>query len=406
MSANTPKKVPEETVGSALARHKGEGPGFLVLRYALAIMIFALHAKALSHPTLAAIATPAGALPQEGPGWDGPMRPIYVVLVPAFFALSGFLVAGSALRLRSTATFLSFRALRIFPALTVEVTLSALLLGPLLTTLPLRTYFSDPQFFRYFGNIVGWITFYLPGLFQENSTNLVNVNLWTLPSEFDCYAVTAVLLIFGIIYKKSLLTVLVVVATVIFIILNGFSDFAVEPWHLAGHTVTYYFFVGLLFFLWKDRIPLRWSLFAICAAASYGLLYSRHTIYLAPPFVVYCTIFLGVAGLPELKWLKGKDYSYGIYLYGYPIIQATLCIAPWLRGYAIEVGVISLTTTVLFAALSWTFIEKPALQLKKRVPQISAARLNSVIWPLTAWRGLLPDGRVREELQKCEELQK
>jgi peptidoglycan/LPS O-acetylase OafA/YrhL len=122
-------------------------------------------------------------------------------------------------------------------------------------------YFSDPQFFRYFGNIVGWITFYLPGLFQENSTNLVNVNLWTLPSEFDCYAVTAVLLIFGIIYKKSLLTVLVVVATVIFIILNGFSDFAVEPWHLAGHTVTYYFFVGKIEFLsdgaFSQFAPLR-----------------------------------------------------------------------------------------------------------------------------------------------------
>ena len=97
-----------ETVGSALARHKGEGPGFLLLRYALAIMIFLIHAKALSHRIVATLPTPASDLLQDGPGWDGPMRPIYVALVPAFFALSGFLVAGSAFRLRSTTTFLSF----------------------------------------------------------------------------------------------------------------------------------------------------------------------------------------------------------------------------------------------------------------------------------------------------------
>jgi len=36
-------------------------------------------------------------------------------LVPAFFALSGFLVAGSMLRLRNLKTFLAFRALRILP---------------------------------------------------------------------------------------------------------------------------------------------------------------------------------------------------------------------------------------------------------------------------------------------------
>jgi peptidoglycan/LPS O-acetylase OafA/YrhL len=93
---------------------------------------------------------------------------LHLFMVPAFFALSGFLVTGSALRLRATAPFLTFRVLRILPALLVEVTLSALILGALFTTLPLKSYFSDPQFFRYFGNIVGLITFHLPGVFESN----------------------------------------------------------------------------------------------------------------------------------------------------------------------------------------------------------------------------------------------
>jgi peptidoglycan/LPS O-acetylase OafA/YrhL len=54
-------------------------------------------------------------------GWSGPTRPILYVLVPAFFALSGFLVTGSALRLRKTSTFIAFRVLRILPALAISL---------------------------------------------------------------------------------------------------------------------------------------------------------------------------------------------------------------------------------------------------------------------------------------------
>ena len=106
----------------------------------------------------------------------GQVRPaiFFLYLVPAFFAVSGFLVTGSGLRVRATSTFLAFRVLRILPALLVEVTLSALVLGPIFTRLPLSSYFSDQQFFRYFGNIVGWITFYLPGVFQNNHVSVVN----------------------------------------------------------------------------------------------------------------------------------------------------------------------------------------------------------------------------------------
>jgi peptidoglycan/LPS O-acetylase OafA/YrhL len=127
-----------------------------------------------------------------------PSHIFFVLMVPAFFALIGFLVTGSALRLRATIPFLIFRLLRILPALLVEVTLSALILGAIFTTLPLSSYFHDPQFFRYFGNIVGWITFQLPGVFESNYVSIVNVNLWTLLAELDCYLVTAALMITGL----------------------------------------------------------------------------------------------------------------------------------------------------------------------------------------------------------------
>jgi peptidoglycan/LPS O-acetylase OafA/YrhL len=354
--------------GDVLRQHKGEGPGFAALRLLLAAAILMLHARYLSHlgPTI---------FPVEG-GIEGLQvfkwtaeRAFYITFVPAFFALSGFLVSGSAFRVRFTSTFLAFRGLRIFPALLVEVTLSAIVLGPLFTQLAWRDYFTNPGFFRYFGNIVGWITFFLPGVFQTNRYTIVNANLWTLPSEFDCYLITAVLALTGALYLRLLFTVILASVSIVFVILNSLSDFAITPFVYTGYTVTYYFFVGMLFFHWKDYIPARWWLFFVSACVAYPLLYFQHTIFLAPVFLVYCVIFLGVVGIPEIPWIRDRDYSYGLYLYGYPITQAILALFPQLRGHSFATALLGLGCATSFAAFSWNVIEKPTLALKSRLPR-------------------------------------
>jgi peptidoglycan/LPS O-acetylase OafA/YrhL len=362
---------PGATIGSALKSHRGEGPGFAIMRLALSSLILLNHARSLS-----AVFDPAQrdasvtADLHVMAGWSGSHRPFYVLLVPAFFALSGFLVTGSALRLRVTSTFLAFRALRIFPALTVEVTLSALVLGAIFTRLPWSEYFTDPQFFRYFGNIIGWVTFYLPGVFEvTNRIPVVNGNLWTLPPEFDCYFITAALMGTALIYRRSLVAVALAVVTIILVGLNSFSDFAVTPFQYTGYTITYYFFVGMVMFQWKDYIPARWWLFVLSAVVSYVFAYFRHTVFLAPFFVTYCIAYLGVVALPELRWLRGRDYSYGIYLYGMPITQGIMAAFPMLRGHSYFVMAVALATTTVFAAFSWNVIEKPALALKNRLPK-------------------------------------
>jgi peptidoglycan/LPS O-acetylase OafA/YrhL len=54
--------------------------------------------------------------------------------VPMFFALSGFLVAGSRMRL-SAKNFLLNRTARIVPALAADIAFAALPIGPLVATL-------------------------------------------------------------------------------------------------------------------------------------------------------------------------------------------------------------------------------------------------------------------------------
>src|ERR1700730_16267859 len=66
-----------------------------------------------------------------------------------FFAISGFLVTQSFEQTASPLHFLEKGALRIFPGLFVATLLSAFVLGPIVTTLPLGGYLSRPEPYQY-----------------------------------------------------------------------------------------------------------------------------------------------------------------------------------------------------------------------------------------------------------------
>lgn len=80
----------------------GRTTGFDYLRIGLAVGVVAWHTIPLSYGPEAAKAV-----------MTGPWRAVVAIILPAFFALSGFLVAGSLERNRSLFRFGSLRALRI-----------------------------------------------------------------------------------------------------------------------------------------------------------------------------------------------------------------------------------------------------------------------------------------------------
>ncbi len=109
-------------VQDVIDSHAGVAPGFSFLRHALAVVIILYHTYNL---TFGRDANPGYAKGELITNWDElgatqfaieVLRPGLFSLVGAFFALSGFLVAGSALRTKSVRVFLSFRVLRILPA--------------------------------------------------------------------------------------------------------------------------------------------------------------------------------------------------------------------------------------------------------------------------------------------------
>ena len=131
--------------------------------------------------------------------------------VKFFFFLSGLVVTNSLIRKAAFVPFLVARIVRIFPALIVCVLITALAVGPLLTTLPARAYFSDPGTASYLTrNISLVLQWDVPGAFSANPRHALNGSLWTLPVEVFCYLMLFALGLIGVIRSKILASLVMV----------------------------------------------------------------------------------------------------------------------------------------------------------------------------------------------------
>jgi peptidoglycan/LPS O-acetylase OafA/YrhL len=338
---------------------RGHAPGFDTIRIVLAVGVLLIHSIELTH---------------HGRAYDlifGPLVGVRNFIVPAFFSLSGFLVAGSMVRLASLRTFFIFRALRIFPALAVEITLSALVLGSIVTLLPLDEYYRNPEFATYFGNIVGQIQYTLPGVFTDKARNngdWVNGSLWTVPSEMLCYLTLGAFMLLGIAQNKRTMAVASFCAMVS---LAAIAVWTGKSWIGVAHwtTIIICFYVGVAFYLFRYSIRSDLRLVAIAligwAIAVYA--HSPASIFLGPICCTYLVCVWGMKKLPRNPLYFTGDYSYGIYLYGFPIQQTLNWVSYNSLGWVENFG-LAFACTFGIAAASWHLIEKPMLALRNRFP--------------------------------------
>jgi peptidoglycan/LPS O-acetylase OafA/YrhL len=347
----------QANVKAIMDRNDGIGPGFDSLRLWLAFSVLLVHSFA--------VAQYDQGLPQRL--WSGPLRPLLLVILPMFFGLSGFLVTGSAMRTRSIKAFVALRLLRLLPALGVEVTLSALILGPLLTVLPLRLYFTDPLFFSYFGNIVGHVQFFLPGVFTTAPmAGIVNLNLWTLWPEYCCYVFILFLMASGALFDRQKMTIIAGVVLGILGVGNSLFELGETDTMYGAPILLMSFTMGVVAYQWRERIPVHRGVFAAAAAALYAAWSFRGTAVLGLIPLTYCMAYLGVQPLPRLRLLPQGDYSYGIYLYGFPILQALVFLFPTLKIWWALFPAAAVVVLAI-AMASWHFVERPALSFKRIV---------------------------------------
>jgi peptidoglycan/LPS O-acetylase OafA/YrhL len=334
----------------------GRASGFDYMRLVLAVVIVCFHSVVTSYGKEAQHVVNQSAL-----GY------VLRFLLPMFFCLSGFLVAGSLERSRGLFVFLGLRAFRIFPALAVDTIFCALVIGPLLTTLSWREYFAHPVFLQYLENILGVIHYHLPGVFETSPFGEVNGQLWTVPFELECYIVLALLGLFSF-HKYPRLFL----ATLVLPMLVG------EAWVLYKHSrpdtdrlLVMYFLAGVSLYLLRDRIRLNLGLFLLMFVASVLCLNIPEIGYLAPIPLVYITVYLGLTNPRKIGLLNQGDYSYGLFLYGFPIQQTVVALIPLGHHWWGNI-VFSVPLAFLFAALSWHGVEKRVLARKGILNQIDA----------------------------------
>ena len=302
---------------------------------------------------------------------------VQALAVKIFFVISGYLIFTSWTLEPSLPRYLRKCSLRIFPALIAICLVSALLLGPALTTLPLGDYFSSPGTYYYFKNALLSPVYDLPGLFQDNTYPVaVNGSLWSLPVEFAMYlALPAVCAIGYALRARWFLgaaTFALCAASLYFVRLHTpevhpvfygsdlISALDVAPYFMLGAFVAH--------MKWERFLDPGLALFVIGVVALVppsSAWASELALYLVLPLAV---LSLALAAHPVLSRAgRYGDFSYGLYLYGF-VVQQTVNHLAGNKLSAVENALISLPIALACAALSWHFIEKPMLALKNKKP--------------------------------------
>lgn len=344
------------TVQDKMCDNSKFSSGFDYMRLALALLVIVSHALIL---------------PYSREVGDAFVKSVYyrpfVIILPMFFFLSGFLVTGSYRRTENLVEFYGLRIIRIVPALVCEVTLMAIVIGPLITVLPIGLYLSDQLFHSYFLNIVGEIHVLLPGVFNNNPyTNFTNAQLWTIPYELLCYIVLGVVAIVGGVRHRW---VALVALSFLYVIVGFLMVTGSRYYDIRGENLVVAFLAGVTAFLYAEKIPFdRWVAVG-CGVLVVGMIFVKGGTYLALVPIGYVTLYLGLMNPRRIGPVRTGDYSYGLYLFGYPIQQLITSWGEWTHSWYVNLA-LSLPLACFAALLSWHLVERPFQRLKTVVKRL------------------------------------
>ena len=294
--------------------------------------------------------------------------------VDIFFVVSGFLVMGSLLA-RPLGAFLRARALRIFPALAANSFGTAFVIGPLMTALPAAHYFASAGPWRYaLQNAITWpmgVRWWLPGVFLENPGGpAVNGALWSLPWELTMYVMLALLgaaLLRGL--SRRLLATAMFAIAILGTVGHGLNEafaFSSRFEIVQGfRLVALFFTAGALQFV-HDRVRLA-TVFLAPATASLlaALALGGAWLALYPAALTYLVLWLALVPGGVLRlYNRLGDYSYGFYLWQFPLQQSFVHVHRDLTQP--QLLALSAPATLVLAVLSWHLVESQALKLKPR----------------------------------------
>ena len=368
-------RTPRATIGSSFDPRSNS---LNLLRLVLALMVIFSHSLTIANYGSEGIA---------GKTTLGTMA------VYGFFGLSGYLITRSAMH-SSLFHYLIARALRIFPAFWTCLVVVAFVFGPIVwrhanPILARRCswscYLHEP------GGPLGYVGRNLAlQIHQSTIANTLplgffrpvwNGSLWTLSYEFICYLLIGLLAVIGALrHRWSVVGLFGVVWTAMILITS------IPVWNHAFSPFSNWFIMQLLTFvpimlggailwLFRDSIPDSGWL-ALCSLGLFALgfvlplggdvpAYSLTSTAFTAVFLTYPLVWLGIH-LPFPQVAARNDYSYGVYIYAYPIQQMLVVFGAASLGY-LAYSLLSVVCVAPMALASWWIIERPSLALKRKI---------------------------------------
>ena len=272
-------------------------------------------------------------------GWIEPLD-LGKAAVRVFFVISGFFILQSFDRRSSTAAFALARAARILPALLVVSILTGIMTS-------VGVSFAGNPF-----------------------PNSVNGSLWTLYYEVVCYGVLAFAGLCGLFHKGRFPAFLVAFGMV-------YLAIALEllPIRDAYAYLSLPFVFGMAVYHYRESVPLGWPL-------ALGLLLLAIIVPSDATWSIalgYGALWFGATAKRLRFYNRFGDYSYGTYIFAWPVQQLIALSVPGILPLAMML--IALPVVWGLGVLSWHFVEHPAMDAAKRWARRSAGSEASKAFP-------------------------
>jgi peptidoglycan/LPS O-acetylase OafA/YrhL len=290
--------------------------------------------------------------------------------VDGFFILSGYLISASWLAQPHWRSYAAKRVLRIVPGFAVASLISAWLVGPLAVA-SAASYVSQFPWPQYLWSLINLDAPATPAVFDGFAHANVNGALWSIHYEAACYLMVAALGAAGLLKRPVALGLLIAAGLAMLVV----------PHLLLGHVpasvqnklgnpfirLAPFYLMGIGLYVFRQHVPVSrwWAVASLVVMATTLPFEGSANIGLAVG-LSYLLYYLGHAQWPALNGLRRMpDVSYGVYLYAWPIQKLLLwwqvVETPW------ALFALSALLSLVMGTVSWHVVERPALQLKKRL---------------------------------------
>lgn len=298
-----------------------------------------------------------------------------VLVIKCFFIISGYLITNSFYSNDfNLKKYFTNRFARIYPAYLVVV-VSCFLLLSIVSTLKFQDYFTNQQNVKYLIYNLLFANFLQPdlqGVFTNNFISAINGSLWTIKIEVMFYITLPFLILLlkkmNINYIKLTLALIYILSTIYAYYFNEVHNSLTMSKLLPNFMNL--FACGIFCYFVKNEIKQysNWlfvpalSLISIERYFEWYPIMTPICLTIIIMFIAYNFNFLNNFG-------KFGDFSYGIYLIHFPIIQYYITVSEHFEN-KIFYTVSCFITILILSTLSWYLVEKPLLnkiKLRKKI---------------------------------------